>query len=56
MSVILYFVIYVPLIHCPFIVLGMEGGPVFGKHADFVGILMRPLRLRPGGAEVQVTM
>lgn len=31
----------------------MEGGPVFGEHAHFVGILIRPLRQK-GGAEIQV--
>ncbi|GAY34564.1 hypothetical protein CUMW_012120 [Citrus unshiu] len=31
---------------------GMEGGPVFGEHAHFVGILIRPLRQK-SGAEIQ---
>lgn len=33
---------------------GMEGCPVFGEHAQFVGILVRPLRHKNDGAEIQV--
>ena len=34
---------------------GMEGGPVFGENSDFIGILIRPLRQKSTGAEIQVT-
>lgn len=34
---------------------GMEGGPVFGDNAHFIGILIRPLRQKSSGAEIQVT-
>lgn len=34
---------------------GMEGGPVFSEHAQFIGILIRPLRQKSSGAEIQVT-
>ncbi|KAH9748764.1 glyoxysomal processing protease [Citrus sinensis] len=34
---------------------GMEGGPVFGEHAHFVGILIRPLRQK-SGAEIQLVI
>lgn len=33
----------------------MEGSPVFGEHAQLTGMLIRPLRQRDTGAEVQVT-
>lgn len=33
---------------------GVEGGPVFGGNAEFVGILIRPLRQKNSGAEIQV--
>lgn len=33
---------------------GMEGGPLFGEHAHFIGILIRPLRQKNSGAEIQV--
>ncbi|XP_044496882.1 glyoxysomal processing protease, glyoxysomal-like isoform X2 [Mangifera indica] len=35
---------------------GMEGGPVFGEHAQLVGILNRPLRQKNGGAEIQLVI
>lgn len=35
---------------------GMEGSPVFGEHAELVGILTRPLRQRGSGAEVQLVI
>lgn len=33
----------------------MEGGPVFGQHANLIGILIKPLRQKASFAEVQVT-
>ncbi|KAI6705173.1 hypothetical protein NL676_008135 [Syzygium grande] len=33
---------------------GMEGGPVLDKNADLIGILIRPLRQKASGAEVQL--
>lgn len=33
----------------------MEGSPVFGKHAELIGILSRPLRQRTSAAEIQVS-
>jgi len=33
---------------------GMEGGPVFGEQAHLIGILVRPLRQKSSGAEIQV--
>ncbi|XP_010057386.2 glyoxysomal processing protease, glyoxysomal [Eucalyptus grandis] len=33
---------------------GMEGGPVLDKSADLIGILIRPLRQKASGAEVQL--
>ncbi|XP_021911111.1 glyoxysomal processing protease, glyoxysomal isoform X2 [Carica papaya] len=35
---------------------GMEGCPVFGEHAQFVGILVRPLRHKNDGAEIQLVI
>ncbi|CAN6457343.1 unnamed protein product [Victoria cruziana] len=35
---------------------GMEGGPVFGKNACLIGILIRPLRQSAGGAEIQLVV
>ncbi|KAJ7546899.1 hypothetical protein O6H91_08G059800 [Diphasiastrum complanatum] len=35
---------------------GMEGGPVFNDNGSFVGILIRPLRQRSGGAEIQLVI
>lgn len=35
---------------------GVEGGPVFGAHAQFIGILIRPLRQKNSGAEIQGTL
>ncbi|KAL5774430.1 hypothetical protein ACOSP7_011987 [Xanthoceras sorbifolium] len=35
---------------------GMEGGPVFGEHAQFIGILIRPLRQKNSGAEIQLVI
>ena len=34
---------------------GTEGGPVFDGHAQLIGILIRPLRQKSSGAEIQVT-
>lgn len=34
---------------------GTEGGPVFGERAQLIGILIRPLRQKISGAEIQVT-
>lgn len=34
---------------------GGEGGPVLNEHAQLVGILIRPLRQKTSGAEIQVT-
>lgn len=34
---------------------GTEGGPVFGEQAQLIGILIRPLRQKITGAEIQVT-
>lgn len=36
------------------IISGMEGSPVFNEHAQFVGLLTRPLRQKVSGTEVQV--
>ncbi|KAF7851206.1 hypothetical protein BT93_L4350 [Corymbia citriodora subsp. variegata] len=33
---------------------GMEGGPIFDKNTDLIGILIRPLRQKASGAEVQL--
>ncbi|XP_030543558.1 glyoxysomal processing protease, glyoxysomal [Rhodamnia argentea] len=33
---------------------GMEGGPILDKNADLIGILIRPLRQKASGAEVQL--
>ncbi|XP_058095741.1 glyoxysomal processing protease, glyoxysomal isoform X2 [Magnolia sinica] len=35
---------------------GMEGGPVFGKHAHLIGILTRPIRQKASGAEIQLVV
>ncbi|XP_057996325.1 glyoxysomal processing protease, glyoxysomal isoform X2 [Hevea brasiliensis] len=35
---------------------GMEGGPVFGDSAHFIGILIRPLRQKSSGAEIQLVI
>lgn len=35
---------------------GMEGSPVFGEHAQLIGMLIRPLRQRDTGAEVQLVI
>ncbi|KAM7254728.1 hypothetical protein ACFE04_019969 [Oxalis oulophora] len=35
---------------------GMEGGPIFGEEKFFVGILIRPLRQRTSGAEIQLVL
>ncbi|KAK1557959.1 hypothetical protein Q3G72_034744 [Acer saccharum] len=35
---------------------GMEGGPVFGEHAQFIGVLIRPLRQKNSGAEIQLVI
>ncbi|OVA00367.1 hypothetical protein BVC80_1183g63 [Macleaya cordata] len=35
---------------------GMEGGPVFGEHAELIGIVSRPLRQKVGGAEIQLVI
>ncbi|XP_068654483.1 glyoxysomal processing protease, glyoxysomal isoform X2 [Aristolochia californica] len=35
---------------------GMEGAPVFSKHASLVGILTWPIRQRAGGAEIQLVI
>ncbi|KAJ8761108.1 hypothetical protein K2173_000787 [Erythroxylum novogranatense] len=35
---------------------GMEGGPVFSRHAHLIGILTRPLRQKSSGAEVQLVI
>ncbi|KAL2244440.1 UNVERIFIED_CONTAM: Glyoxysomal processing protease, glyoxysomal [Sesamum indicum] len=32
---------------------GMEGSPVFSEHAQFIGILTRPLRQKVSGTEIQ---
>ena len=34
---------------------GMEGCPVFDKDGRFIGVLIRPLRQKSTGAEIQVT-
>jgi len=33
---------------------GMEGSPVFSEHACLTGVLLRPLRQKTYGAEIQV--
>ncbi|KAJ6893542.1 glyoxysomal processing protease [Populus alba x Populus x berolinensis] len=35
---------------------GMEGSPVFGENSDFIGILIRPLRQKSTGAEIQLVI
>ncbi|KAJ0982934.1 hypothetical protein J5N97_011189 [Dioscorea zingiberensis] len=35
---------------------GMEGGPVFDKHACLAGILSRPLKQKGGSAEIQLVV
>ncbi|KAM0952186.1 putative peptidase S1, PA clan, peroxisomal/glyoxysomal leader peptide-processing protease [Dioscorea sansibarensis] len=35
---------------------GMEGGPVFDKHACLTGILTRPLKQKGGNAEIQLVV
>ncbi|KAK6149934.1 hypothetical protein DH2020_017459 [Rehmannia glutinosa] len=35
---------------------GMEGSPVFSEHAQFVGLLTRPLRQKISGTEVQMVI
>lgn len=35
---------------------GMEGSPVFGEHAQLIGMLTRPLRQRITGAEIQLVI
>ncbi|KAA8515230.1 hypothetical protein F0562_018540 [Nyssa sinensis] len=35
---------------------GMEGGPVFGDHAQLIGILTKPLRQKTSGAEIQLVI
>lgn len=33
----------------------MEGGPIFDEQAQLIGILIRPMRQKISGAEIQVT-
>ncbi|XP_061341540.1 glyoxysomal processing protease, glyoxysomal isoform X2 [Gastrolobium bilobum] len=35
---------------------GMEGSPVFSKHACLIGVLIRPLRQKTSGAEIQLVI
>ncbi|CAN4078906.1 unnamed protein product [Withania somnifera] len=35
---------------------GMEGSPVFGEHAELIGVLSRPLRQRATAAEIQMVI
>ncbi|CAK7350557.1 unnamed protein product [Dovyalis caffra] len=35
---------------------GMEGSPVFGENSNFIGILIRPLRQKSSGAEIQLVI
>ncbi|CAN1259669.1 Glyoxysomal processing protease, glyoxysomal [Linum perenne] len=35
---------------------GMEGGPVFDKDGRFIGVLIRPLRQKSTGAEIQLVI
>ncbi|CAN0853084.1 Glyoxysomal processing protease, glyoxysomal [Linum grandiflorum] len=35
---------------------GMEGGPVFDKYGRFIGVLIRPLRQKSTGAEIQLVI
>lgn len=35
---------------------GMEGSPVFGDHAELIGVLSRPLRQRATAAEIQMVI
>ncbi|KAK7327856.1 hypothetical protein VNO77_21949 [Canavalia gladiata] len=35
---------------------GMEGSPVFGEHACLIGVLIRPLRQKTSGAEIQLVI
>lgn len=34
---------------------GVEGGPVLSEQAQLIGMLIRPLRQKTSGAEIQVT-
>uniref|UniRef100_A0A2P2KDB6 Glyoxysomal processing protease glyoxysomal-like isoform X3 n=1 Tax=Rhizophora mucronata TaxID=61149 RepID=A0A2P2KDB6_RHIMU len=35
---------------------GIEGGPVFGENAHFIGLLIRPLRQKSVGVEIQLVI
>ncbi|KAL6562119.1 hypothetical protein OROGR_003126 [Orobanche gracilis] len=35
---------------------GMEGSPVFSEHSQFIGLMMRPLRQKNSGTEVQMVI
>ncbi|KAL5096728.1 hypothetical protein RYX36_001055 [Vicia faba] len=35
---------------------GMEGSPVFSEHASLIGVLIRPLRQKTSGAEIQLVI
>ncbi|KAF9589687.1 hypothetical protein IFM89_027215 [Coptis chinensis] len=42
--------------HHVLLIVGMEGGPIFSEHAEFIGILNRPLRVIASGAEIQLVI
>lgn len=51
-------VLFMPLVSDSISILilsGAEGGPVLNENAQLIGMLIRPLRQKTSGAEVQVT-
>lgn len=51
-------VLFMPLVSDSISILilsGAEGGPVLSENAQLIGMLIRPLRQKTSGAEVQVT-
>lgn len=56
--VLISIVIFMSLVSDSVLILnlsGMEGSPVLNEHAQLIGILIRPLRQKTSGAEIQVT-
>lgn len=52
-------VLFMPLVSDSLSILilsGAEGGPVLSETAQLIGMLIRPLRQKTSGAEVQVTL
>ncbi|KAL5972539.1 hypothetical protein ACLOJK_039343 [Asimina triloba] len=56
MSAIRVAVLEVPVLNSKVDISGMEGGPVFSKHAHLIGILARPIRRKASGAEIQLVV